>query len=195
MGYFDYLKGLLAPTGIYDLEHGAGAAELEIIGGELDEIFAELEELGREFMPCSAEGYGIELYEGLLPYRPAYITTKDAQTALMALLKIRGGCFTRERLQGTISGCGLAAVVEEGAAALTAVVSFPQNRGIPDGFEKLKARVEEILPCHLGVEYKFIYTCWRELMESFASWRDIEQRALTWREMEIYTDTAQEPSS
>ena len=188
MGYFEYLKELLRPTGLYDMESGAGAAELEVIGEKLDEVFAALEELKGECLPITAEGYGIELYEKLLPYRPAYITAKDAQRALTALLRIRGGCFTPAALQSTLSGCGLTAVVREGDEAQTAIVSFPQNRGVPEGFEKLKRRVEEIMPCHLKVEYEFIYACWRELMAAFDCWGGIEERGLSWKEMEIFLE-------
>lgn len=186
MGYFNYLKRLLEPTGLYDLVSGVGAAELEVIGGELDEVFEELEELVREALPLTAVGYGISFYERLLPYRPSYITEKDAQRALTALLRIRGGCFTQALLQSTLSGCGLTAEVTESERAQTVYVSFPQNRGIPEDFEKLKRKAEEILPFHLAVEYKFIYALWRELMEAFRTWGSIEARGLCWKELETY---------
>lgn len=192
MGYFEYLKGLLRPMGLYELESGAGAAELEAIGGELDGIFAALEELGGEMLPFTAEDYGIALYEGLLPYRPAYITAKDARRALMALLRIRGGCFTLPQLQDTLSGCGLTARVRESGQPLTVIVSFPQNRGIPEGFAKLKRRVEEIIPCHLAVEYEFIYTLWSELMAAFCCWEDCQTRGISWYGMEIFLEQEDE---
>ena len=45
--------------------------------------------------------------------------------------------------------------VEETEDPLEVVVSFPGVEGIPAGFEQTKARVEEILPCHLLVKYQF----------------------------------------
>ncbi len=185
MGYYDYLKDMLRPLGFYELETGAGAAELEVIGAQLDEVFSELEVLSREALLCTAESYGIESYERLLPYRPAYITTEDARRALSALLLIRGGCFTQPRLQAALAGCGLRAEVCQGEGELTASVSFPYNRGIPEGFDRLKRRIEEIIPCHLAVEYVFIYTKWGELMALLRSWENAEERGLSWREMEI----------
>lgn len=184
--YYDYLKQLLEPLRLYDLENGAGAEELKVIGSQLDEIFEELEELYAEALPATAQSFGLRKYEKLLPYRPAYLTTQDAQRALMALMRIRGGCFTIGMLQDTLSGCGLNAIVAEGREPLTAIVSFPDNRGIPEGFEKLKFRVEEIMPCHLAVKYAFVYTLWRELMEKLSDWQVVENSVNTWRELEIY---------
>ena len=189
MGYFDYLKIMLEPLGLYDLESGIGARELFAAGLELDAVFEELEELCREAVLATAQGYGLKSYETILPYRPSYITIEDAQRAIMALLRIRGGCFTLETLQNTVSGCGISARVSESLSPMTAGVSFPENRGIPEGFERLKKRIEEIMPCHLAIEYTFIYTPWRELMEKLPDWRSIENEAPTWKAFEIFYQT------
>lgn len=186
MEYYECLKQFLEPLRLYDLENGVGAEELKVIAMQLDEIFQVFEELGREILPPTAEGFGLILYEKLLPFRPAYLTTKDKRRALIALMRIRGGCFTQKLLQETISGCGLKAVIAEGTLPLTAEVSFPENRGIPDDFEKLKIRVEEIVPCHLSIEYKFIYTVWVEIMEKLPNWGNIHLRVNTWKELETY---------
>ena len=45
--------------------------------------------------------------------------------------------------------------MEETEDPLEVVVSFPGVEGIPAGFEQTKARIEEILPCHLLVKYQF----------------------------------------
>ena len=188
MGYSDFLKELLRPTGLYDLDEGAGAAELEVYGAQLDALFLELEELGTECLPVTASDYGLRLYEQLLPFRPAYITVKDERRALGALLRIRGGCFSHEQLQDTLAGCGLTAVVRESAAGQTVIVSFPQNRGIPEDFDKLKRRVEEILPCQLAVEYEFIYTAWGELMTQLVTWGAFQEKGLSWKDTETYLE-------
>lgn len=157
-----------------------------MIGKQLDEVFEALEELGRESVTAQAVSYGLANYEELMPYAPAYITTEDENRALLALLRIREGCFTLETLQDTLSGCGILAYIAESGSALMVNVRFPENRGIPDGFDKLKKRIEEIIPCHLGVEYLFIYSMWRELMIALTSWATIEASVQSWREFEIY---------
>jgi len=186
LGYTDYIKQMLAPLGIYDLETGVGAEELEVIGEELDKVFYALEEVWREAVLATAQSYGLKKYEEILPYRPAYITAEDERRAVMALLRIRGGCFTISVLQDTLSGCGITATVEEGSEKMSVVVKFPNNKGIPDSFEKLKARIEEILPCHLNVKYEFIYSAWQIIMDKLNNWAAVERNAKSWREFEIY---------
>lgn len=136
--YLRCLKQILEPLGIYDLENGAGAVELEVIGKQMDEIFDEMETLATEVMPLNASGFGLEKYEAALPYRPSYLTVADRRRAVMALLRIRNGCFTQGLLQDTISGCGIEASIEESNTAQTVKISFPQCRGVPENFESLK---------------------------------------------------------
>ncbi|MGI5986120.1 MAG: DUF2313 domain-containing protein [Clostridiales bacterium] len=186
MGYSEYLKTMLQPLGIYDLTEGVGAEEIAVIGKQLDDVFNALEELGRESVLVQAESYGLQMYEEILPYRPAYITVEDQRRAILALLRIRGGCFTLDMLQDTIGGCGIEASIEEGEEPMTAVVRFVNNRGIPDGFDRLKRRIEEIVPCHIYVQYMFIYSTWQDLMNKLPNWAAIEERTNSWREFEIY---------
>lgn len=186
LGYTDYLKQMLFPLGIYDLEEGFGAEEIRIIGKQLDDVFSSLEEVGRESVLAQAESYGLRSYEKALPYTPAYITAEDERNAVMALLRIRGGCFTRLMLQDTLRGCGISASIAESATAMTVTVGFPENRGIPEGFDELKKRIEKIIPCHLAAEYVFIYSTWQELINRLLSWTDIEANVNSWRELEIY---------
>ncbi|NCC67988.1 MAG: DUF2313 domain-containing protein [Clostridia bacterium] len=183
--YPDCLKQLLEPLGIYDLESGAGAAELEIIGGELNKIFDFFETLICEILPATASGYGLEAYETLLPYRPAYLTTADRRRAVEALLRIRDGCFSRALLQETISGCGLTAEIAEADQASTLIIRFPQNRGIPDNIEQLKSRITQIVPCHLAVEYYYIYSSWQEIMALAETWAEAQTLCECWKKLEI----------
>ena len=104
----------------------------------------------------------------------------------MALLRIRGGCFTQSMLHNTLSGCGISASIEENGTVMTVAVKFPENRGIPEGFDKIRTRIEEIVPCHLAVKYLFIYSTWQELMSNLLSWAAIEGNVHSWRELEIY---------
>lgn len=186
MDYTGYLKEMLLPLGLYALEEGIGAQELAVIGGQMDLLFEALEELGREVVPASAEDYGLELFEEILPYKPASPTLEDQRRAILSLLRIRGGSFTLSRLRETLSGCGLAAEIAETEDPLAVSVCFPRNRGIPPNFGAVRKRIETIVPCHLQIEYIFIYTIWQELMIKLFDWRQLEERARSWRELEIF---------
>ena len=104
----------------------------------------------------------------------------------MALLRIRGGCFTPAILRDTLSGCGIAADIAEADTALTVNIGFPKNKGIPEGFERLKTRIEEIIPCHLAAVYTFAYSSWQVLMNALPSFAAIEAYVQNWREFEVY---------
>ena len=186
MGYGAYLKSLLAPLDLYDLEKGIGAAELESIGDAMDGVYETLTELEREALPATAESWGLGRYEEILPYHPAASTPEKRRQAVMALLRIDGSSFTLQAMQDTVAGCGIAAAVEEGTEPQTVVISFPGVRGTPQRFEALQERIEAILPCHLAVTYHLIYLTWQELETFGLTWEILEQANMTWEELERY---------
>lgn len=186
MAYYEYLKKTLEPLGLYELETGPGAEELKVIAAQLDRIFDCLEIVSRESIIFSAESYGIDRYVELTPSLRASASAAGTRNTLMALLRIRQGCFTPEALTGTVGGCGLPAVVEETDKANVVSVSFPTIRGVPADFESLSRRVEEILPCHLDIRYLFIYILWRDYQTMFASWRQMQSCCGSWRAFQSY---------
>ncbi|MDR0951461.1 MAG: YmfQ family protein [Oscillospiraceae bacterium] len=186
MAYFEYLKELLAPTGLYELELGVGAAELMALGQQLDLIFESLEEFNLEKLPTTAQGYGLASIEQLLPSVPLYDTPEDRRRALAAMLRIRGGYFSLQALRDTLIGCGVDTIVNESETPMSVEVSFPGTRGVPDEIEGLRQKVEQILPCHLAVIYAFAYLLWARLHEVFGSWVQLESSCANWKELEAY---------
>ena len=184
MDYAEELRGLLRPLGIYDVDGGIGGAELGAIGDALTSVFAALETAERESNPMTAEDTGLTAWEALLPFVPHWITLADRRRAISALLRIDGCGFTKAALNAAIAGCGIRAVVEECEEAMTVRVSFPYNRGEPDDFERLRWRIEQILPCHLAVNYLFIYARWAEIEVLFANWTALEAAVENWRAVE-----------
>lgn len=186
MGYDSYLKELLRPVCLYDLDDGPGSAELEALGAAMDALAAELLRLEAESIPATAEDEGLTRYEQILPYRPAAPNLTRRREAIMALLRIDDGSFTPDGLQDTIRGCGIAANVAESDTPQTVEVSFPGVRGEPANFAALKARVEEILPCHLDVVYVLVYMTWQDMEDYGLTWQMIETKQLTWAMLELY---------
>ena len=54
------LKDLLRPMGVYRLEDSFLGAELECLGGVLDELQEQLEQVQREMCLTTAQGEGVE---------------------------------------------------------------------------------------------------------------------------------------
>lgn len=176
--------GLLAPLGPYRRQGVYTAGELAGEGEALDGVAAALEELEQEAMLDTAESYGLEELEELLVHRPVAETAKDRRSALSALLRIGGDSFTLAAINDNLRGCGLNVKVRETGEPGAVEVFFPDVPGIPDGFEQLKKIIEDILPCHLQVNYVYWYITWQMMEERFPTWGDIEAGGYTWGELE-----------
>lgn len=187
MGYAEYLVELLRPLGVYDLtEETVNRGELEAYGRSLDEEMARLEESEREMCLTTAESFGLEQVEKLLPYRPVCSDMEQRRAALAALLRIGGDSFTLEAINDTLSGCGINAKARETGVPNYVEVWFPDVAGQPEGFEQIRYIIEEILPCHLGIEYVFWYLTWAEVGEKFQNWAEIRSLGLSWDQLKAY---------
>ena len=184
IGYHDYLRNILHPLRIYDLSEGYGAMELSLEGAELDKIFDDFEETEREGIVSTAGGFGLDAYEHLLPYRPIAESLDERRAAVAALLRIDGRSFTSSELSDTISGCGVRATVRETGVPQQIEVRFTDILGMPDDFENLKKRIEQILPCHLDIKYLFAFMTWTMAETQFPTWQALDSAQVEWYDFE-----------
>ena len=185
MSYADHLRQLLEPLGVYDLSEGTfNAGELAAVGEQLDGALERLEECQREMSLTTAETFGLESIAALLAHRPVVAGPEQLRGALAALLRVNGDSFTLSAINDNLSGCGINARVQEGETAQTVEVRFPDVPGIPDGVEGMKEIIEDILPCHLAVEYVYWYITWAMMEQRFATWGAVEAAGLSWEELE-----------
>ena len=192
MTYAQYLRQLLAPLGIYQLNAPFQGGELDALGDAFDQVEGSLEELNRESCLATAEDWGLEQVAVLFRRRPPATTVKTMREALAALLRIGGDSFTLAAINDTISGCGVNARVEETDQAGTVEVSFPQVPGIPPNFEEIRIIIEDIIPAHLIIQYHYWYLTWQQLEQKFSCWQDIEDKNLTWYGLETYVEPEDE---
>ena len=185
----DHLVSLLHPLGVYDLREGTiNRGELAAYGLELDGMGAELDDTAREMNLATAKGFGLEMIEALLPYRPVCVTTAQRRAALAALLRIGGDSFTLEAINDTLRGCGINARAEEGDQPGYVKVYFPDVAGIPDGFDQLRAIIEEILPSHVDVTYVFWFNTWGMVAGRHPTFGDAEVTGLSWYGLAVEND-------
>ena len=184
MSHAERLWELLLPLGPYRRQGVYTAGELAGEGRALDGVLEDLEELEREAMLDTAEGWGLESLEGLLTHRPVARNAAGRRGALSALLRIGGDSFTVEAINDNLKGCGLNAVVSETGEKGVVEVRFPDVPGVPDGFEQLRKIIEEIIPCHLEISYVYWYLTWEGMEQRFATWGNIEAGGYTWEELE-----------
>ena len=192
MSHAAYLRELLRPLGVYDLNASFNGGELEAQGEALDQCMERLEEIQRESSLVTAQDWGLENIARLLARRPVATEPRPLGAALAALLRIGGDSFTLAAINDTISGCGVNARVEETDQAGTVEVSFPQVPGIPPNFEEIRVIIEDIIPAHLIIQYHYWYLTWQQLEQKFSCWQDIEDKNLTWYGLETYVEPEDE---
>ena len=189
MGYGEHLRALLRPMGVYRLEQSINGAELDALGAGMDDCCGQVDSLSAECIVPRAEDYGLANYEELLPNVPAWVDTASRRAAVEALLRIDDGSFTLRELNNTLAGCGINARVEETGEKFMVNLSFPGVRGVPGNIDALKERIGSILPCHIGVNYVYIYVTWAEL--TGLRWSDVETMGLDWNGLEKYPESVQ----
>ena len=171
MAYAEYLKNLLAPLGIYDLEKGSISEAMVYAAGQaLDQVEQSMERTERESLVATAQEEGLERREVLFARRPVAETVEDRRAAITALMQI--------------DGCGLPAKALEVDTGHLRVI-FPGIGGVPPGFDEIQKIVLDILPCHLEVEFYFRYMTWAECEEAGYTWASVEQQEFTWERFEL----------
>ena len=180
---------LLRPLGVYDLSEGTvNRGELAAYGPALDGGEAELSDTAREMNLTTARDFGLEQIEALLPYRPVCKTAAQRRAALAALLRIGGDSFTPEAINDTLQGCGLNARAEETDRPNYVKVYFPDVAGIPEGFDRLRTIIEEILPSHVDVTYVFWYNTWSMVARRHPTFGNGAAAGLSWYGLAIEND-------
>ncbi|HPE16335.1 MAG TPA: DUF2313 domain-containing protein [Oscillospiraceae bacterium] len=182
MGYADYLRGLLAPLGVYRLDGGFSGGEIEALGEAFDALAEELEDAMTQALVPTATDEGLEAWETLFSHPPAAADIKARRAAVAALLRMAGPC-TASAADDAVKGCGIAAAVTEDGPNAVAV-SFPETGGVPENFAALQKRIEAILPAHVALRYVFRYITWAMLEAQFASWTALEAGAPSWEALE-----------
>ena len=187
MRYTDELVGLLRPLGVYSFREGSfSLAELQALGTVLDEADETFAARQKETIVMTAEGDGLSKVEALFRSRSSAKTLAARRAAIAGFLTISGDSFTLEALNRCLCACGTACRVEETGQVNHVRVRFPGIMGIPDGFSQIRAIIEDILPCQLGIEYWFRYCTWKETETYGLHWGDLN--AKTWHEWETYRE-------
>lgn len=183
-----YMKELLRPLGVYQLDDSFLGVELECIGRAMDALQKELERIQQEMSLVTACGEGVEKAVKLFGLRPVTQDTRQLAKSLSALGRIGLDSFTLSAINSTIGGCGVNAEVAETDSPGAVVVRFPELKGVPEEFEPLRRVIEDILPAHLRVQYLFWYMTWSEWNEQAMTWQTIQEKELTWEIFETLVD-------
>lgn len=186
MGYTEDLVKLLRPLGVYSFSEGSfSLGELQAMGLGLDGAEGILDIGREESSALTASEEGLAKWEALMGFMPVAADLSARRQAVAAMLRIGQGSFTPAAIADTLTGCGVQVAVVEEAPGYVGIY-FPGPRGIPAGVEQMKVTIERILPCHLGITYRYIWLIWNEI--DLLTWNFVE--TFTWDELSVYDPNA-----
>lgn len=155
MSYCEYLKNTLRPLGLYELDTGIGAAELDAEGTIFDGIDALLEDTRKNMLPADIDENGVERWATLTGFHPRGGSIEAKRESLMGYMRMGDFESSEQWLNIVLITCGILAEVSESETRETVTVTIFEHH-LEDGEEeRIKAAVEAILPCHLAVEYEY----------------------------------------
>ncbi len=185
MGYGAYMRELLRPLGVYRLTEGSFShSETEAIGGALDGAAEVLAAAEQEGQLATAEE-ALARWASLFLYPPCAADNAALRRAIAALLLIGEGSFTVDAINETLCGCGVSCTVAETEEKGTVRVSFPGTAGVPEGFAQQKRVIEEIIPCHLLIDYFFRFMTWAICEEKEYTWAGVEEESHSWESFSL----------
>ena len=130
----------------------------------------------------------------LRPYRRRILAEQNTEArrkAIAAFLQIGGDSFTAAALNRCLRACGVPCTAEETGEVNRVKVWFPGVMGVPEGFSWMRAVIEDILPCQLGIFYWFRYCTWQETEQYRLTWGALN--AMSWTAWMLYHEGPVEP--
>ena len=192
MSCTEELIALLRPLGVYSFREGSfSLGELQALGKALDELETWAQTAQRESIVLTAQAEGLERMEELFRHGAVEQDTEARRKAIAVFLQIGGDSFTAAALNRCLRACGVPCTVEETGEVNRVKVWFPGVMGVPEGFSWMRAVIEVILPCQLGIFYWFRYCTWQETEQYRLAWGALN--AMSWTAWMLYHEGPVEP--
>lgn len=192
MSCTEELIALLRPLGVYSFREGSfSLGELQALGKALDELETWAQTAQRESIVLTAQAEGLERMEELFRHGAVEQDTEARRKAIAVFLQIGGDSFTAAALNRCLRACGVPCTVEETGEVNRVKAWFPGVMGVPEGFSWMRAVIEVILPCQLGIFYWFRYCTWQETEQYRLTWGALN--AMSWTAWMLYHEGPVEP--
>lgn len=180
MTYADYLRAMLSPLKVYNLDTTSfSGAEVEAMGNGMEDCWQSAQTGQKEMILMTAGDYGLTMWESVFPYRAAVETDAQRLAAIQGFMAISGDSFTYEAICNCLAACGVTCSLVETDTPGVVEISFDGLVGEPDNYDTVQAICEMILPCHLQINYIIVYLTWGGAID--ITWGDAAD--YTWHEL------------
>ncbi len=187
MNCLESMTALMRPLGVYSLACDSVVyAELAGYYEGLRGIEEQLALLSREGMIGLAEGFGLREWERMIRSTAFHSASTAARREIvMDTLSRMPGDFNHAGMLRGLRSLGLECELKEDVTARTITVTVHNSCGMLHTYERLLARVSDILPAHLTVVLDVGIVTWTLLDESDRSFGEADAQERTWDEFEL----------
>ena len=132
--------------------------------------------------------YGLIYFESMLGLNTNLLLDIDIRRSLIKT-KLRGiGVTTLTQIQNLCSSYGMSDVeITENFEQYSIIIKFTGFIGVPPNSDSLKAALLELIPCHLALEFKFVFNTWKDIEDINLTWTEAMSLGLTWEDLETFT--------
>ena len=181
MGFADYIKNMLRPMGVYRLDRGYGASEIEAIGDSLDKINALLT---MHLVGCNlkeSSGDYLSKIESLFPIVNFADGESERRENVLTLMMVNENFSDKASLEKILSACGLKAEICETDEKFVLELHFEDIRG---ELSDTEAQVcKSIMPAHTVLKFICDGLTWDSAEARFPTWDDFDNCGLTAHEL------------
>ena len=177
MGYADYLKRMLKPLGVYRLDSGYSAAELDAVGDAFDKVSAVLDGHLDGTTYTKMGGDYLSLFENLFPIVDFSESEEKRRENVLTLLSSFGAHSDKASLEAMLAACGLNAEISETDEKFILNLHFADIRG--ELTERQRKVCEAIMPCHTALNFICDGLTWDAAEARFPTWDDFDNCGLT----------------
>lgn len=168
-------------------------ADSHVVGNVLDRESAEIGSLNAGIADVLAQYFidtstwGLAYWERVCGIKTDITKPYDQRRAVIKS-KLRGmGTVTVSLIKNVAEAYDNGEVsVTEDNTSYTLTITFISRRGIPPALGDIQSSLREIVPAHLGINFKFTYLSWAELDAQRWTWSALNARAFTWRQLEVF---------
>lgn len=147
-----------------------------------DKVYEAIQDLALQFNVSTAT-WGLSIFEDELGILGVADKPLNERRQLI-LSKLRGAgtvnaTMIRSIVDSYVPGCEVEIVFDNS----TITIKFIDKKGVPSNIADCENSINEIIPCHLGLEFVYLFNTWKQVEDMGNTWGHYETLGKTWMEV------------